>query len=185
MAVDFSALESCKQLREVHIAQAAISSDAMHALLKRFAELAGPNKGAPVIVAALARLGTTACEWIDGDVRIEISGDATRTVIAVSRSLGAGFAEKVFPDTVLPVPLDEFKRGVQRAPRLLEPLTVLENDRVIVLAVAAEVRRSTNPPPNDEIDPSSLSELAASPTLSAPLARDQGQPPALAILPKT
>lgn len=156
MEADFSSLQSCKQLREVHIAQAATSSDAMRALLKRFAEIARPNTGAPLIVAALARLGTTACEWIEGELRVEISGDATKSVISVSSSLGAGFAEKVFPDTVLMVPLDEFKRGLQRAPKLLEPLAVVEDDDVIVLAVGAEVRQSTMPPPNNEIDPSCL-----------------------------
>jgi hypothetical protein len=177
VAVDFSSLTSCTQLREVHIAQAATSSAAMRALLKRFAELATPGKGAPVIIAALARLGTTACDWIDGELRIEISGDASKTVIAVSSSLGAGFAEKVFPDSVLKVPLDEFKRFVERAdPKLLEPLTVLQNDRIIVLAVAAEVRKSTIPPPNNEIDPSSMFKLPAHPTPSVPM-----QTPALAI----
>jgi hypothetical protein len=165
---DFSSLRHCKELREVHIAAAAVTSDAMRGLLKRFAELSGPGKGTPVILAALARLGTTACDWIDGELRIELSGDATKTVLAVSSSIGAGFAERVFPNTVFPVPLDEFKRFVERAPKLLEPLAVLQNDRIIVLAVAAEVRKSTVPPPNNEIDPSSLFKLPAHRTPSMP-----------------
>lgn len=176
MGADFSSLEQCKQLREVHIAEAAKSSDAMRALLKRFAEIAAPGKGAPVIVAALARLGTTACGWIDGELRVEISGDAAKTTIAVASSLGAGFHEKVFPDTTMPVPFEEFRRGVQRAPKLLDPLVVLRNDeRLLVLAAAAEVRMSTAPP--NQIDPSSMFKLPAPPsTPSLPM-----EPPAVAL----
>jgi hypothetical protein len=161
VSADFSSLTHCTQMREVHITQAAESSDTMRALLKRFQEIAGPGKGAPVVLAALARLGTTACDWIDGELRIEISGDAKRSIIAVSSSLGAGFAEKVFPDTQLPVPFEEFKRFVARATQLLEPLAVAQSDAIIVLCVAAEVRKTTVPPPNHNIDPSSLFKLYA------------------------
>lgn len=149
----------------------------MRALLKRFVELAGPGRGAPLILAALARLGTTACDWIDGELQIEIWGDAKKTTIAVSSSIGAGFSEKVFQDTQLAVPIDEFKVFVPRATQLLEPLAVVQNDQRIVLAVPAEVRKTTVPPPNNEIDPSSLFKIPVQP--KAPVV---GTPqPALAI----
>lgn len=89
-------LRKCTELRDVHIVHAVSSSDAMEALLARFSEIAAPGKGAPIILAALARLGTTACDWIDGELRIELSGDTTQTKIAVSTSIGAGFREKLF-----------------------------------------------------------------------------------------
>jgi hypothetical protein len=128
----------------------------MEALLARFAEIAGPGKGAPIVLAALARMGTTACEWIDGELRIEISGDATQTKIAASTTIGGGFREKILRDTVLRVPFEEFSRGVARAPRLIEPMLVKETGSQIVLTVTQEIRKTSMPPPMVQIDPESL-----------------------------
>jgi hypothetical protein len=125
-------------------------------LLARFSEIAAPGKGAPIILAALARLGTTACHWIDGELRIEISGDATQSKISASTTLGGGFREKLFADTVLRVPLEEFSRGISRAPKLIQPLQVKETGKRIVLSVTQEVRRTSLPPPMVTIDPESL-----------------------------
>jgi len=135
----------------------------MEGLLARFSEIAAPNKGAPIILAALARLGTTACDWIDGELRIEISGDAEKTKIAVSSSIGAGFREKLFADTVLRVPFEEFARGVARAPKLIEPLAVKQTGKLIVLSVTQEIRRTSLPPPMVQIDPTSLMVLPRMP----------------------
>jgi hypothetical protein len=158
--VDFSALKHCTELRDAHIVAAVSSSEAMEALLARFAELAAPGKGAPIILVALARLGTTACDWIDGELRIELSGDEAKTKIAVSTSIGAGFLEKLFADTTLRVPLEEFSRGIARAPRLIEPLVVTQTTgKRIVLTVTQEVRRTSLPPPMVQIDPKSLMVL--------------------------
>jgi hypothetical protein len=149
-------MKYCMELRDVHIAHAVTSSDAMEALLARFSEIAAPGKGAPIILAALARLGTTACHWIDGELRIEISGDATQSKISASTTLGGGFREKLFADTVLRVPLEEFSRGISRAPKLIQPLQVKETGKRIVLSVTQEVRRTSLPPPMVTIDPESL-----------------------------
>ena len=157
--MDYAALSRCTELRDAHIVQAVSSSDAMEALLARFSEIAAPNKGAPIILAALARLGTTACDWIDGELRIEVSGDEQKTKIAVSTSIGAGFREKLFPDTVLRVPFEEFARGVARAPKLIEPLSVKQTGKLIVLTVTQEIRRTSLPPPMIQIDPTSLMVL--------------------------
>lgn len=154
--MDYSTLSKCTELRDAHIVHAVSSSHAMEALLARFAEIAAPNKGAPIILAALARLGTTACDWIDGELRIEITGDAEKTKICVSSSIGAGFREKLFPDTVLRVPFEELARGVGRAPKLIEPLKVTQTEKMIVLTATQEIRRTSMPPPMVQIDPTSL-----------------------------
>ena len=117
------------ELRDEHIIRAVSSCEAMEALLQRFQEIARPGKGAPIVLAALARLGTTACTWLEGELRIDIAGDATHTKIAISTSLGAGFREKPFRDTLLRVPLDEFLRGIMRAPHIIEPLEVKESGK--------------------------------------------------------
>lgn len=154
--MDYSALRHCTELRDAHIVEAVSSSDEMEALLTRFAEIAAPNKGAAILLAALARLGTTACTWIDGELRIELSGDAEQTKIAVSSSLGAGFREKCFADTILKVPLQEFSRLLARSPKLIEPLQVMEKGARIVLTAPQEVRATSLPPPMVEIDAASL-----------------------------
>ena len=157
--MDFATLEQCMQLRDAHIVSAVSSSEAMEALLTRFAVISAPGKGAPIVLAALARLGTTACDWIDGELRIEIVGDEAQTKIAISTSLGDHFREKIFPDVVLRVPVEEFSRGIKRAPRLIEPLQVKESGKRIVLSISQEVRKTSLPPPMVKIDPESLMEL--------------------------
>jgi len=163
-------MKHCMELRDAHIAHAVSSSEAMEALLARFAQIAAPGKGAPIILAALARLGTTACQWIDGELRVEISGDETTSKISASTTLGAGFREKLFADTVLRVPLAEFSRGIQRAPRLIQPLLLKESGKRIVLSVTQEVRRTSLPPPMIEIGPESFMPV---PKLVMPLGLDE------------
>jgi hypothetical protein len=154
--VDYSALRHCTELRDAHITEAVTSSDEMEALLARFTKIAGPGKGAPVILAALARLGTTACDWIDGELRIELVGDEKQTKIAVSSTIGGGFREKCLRDTLLPVPLVEFSELLARAPRLIEPLAVKDTGSRIILTATQEVRSTSLPPPMVEIDAASL-----------------------------
>lgn len=158
------------ELRDVHITQAVASSEAMDALLTRFVAIAAPGKGGPIILAALARLGTIACPWLDGELRVEISGAATRSKISASTTLGGGFREKLFPDKVLDVPLEEFSRAIQRTPRLIKPLELKESGTRIVLSIAQEVRRTSLPPPMIQIDPESLMQL---PKLVMPLGLDE------------
>lgn len=163
--VDFEALTQCTELRDVHIVSAVRSSEAMEALLARFSIIAAPGKGAPIVMAVFARLGTTACDWIDGELRVEIWGDTTQTKLRASASIGGGFSEKLFADTVLRVPFEEFLRGIARAPKLIEPLKVMETGKRIVLTVSHEVRRTSLPPPMIGIDPRSLMMVPAAPPM--------------------
>lgn len=140
----------------MHITAAAESAESMRALLARFQELAGPGKGVPLILAALARLGTTSCDWIDGELRIVVTGDDTQTTVSVSSSIGGGFAEKVLPTTKFATPFKEWTRAVTVAPKLLEPLHVQMTDKSIVLTASQEIRKTSLPPPAIEIDTKSI-----------------------------
>lgn len=155
-AVDLSSLSTPMELRDAHIKEAVLSSVSMEALLNRFAEISKPGKGAPVILAALARMGTAACEWVDGELRIEITGDRAATKISCSSSIGAGFRERIFKDKTIPVPFDEFPRMIERVPKLIVPLAVKQTETRIVLTASSEVRKTTMPPPMVRIDESSL-----------------------------
>lgn len=161
------------ELRDAHIKEAVESSVSMEALLDRFTEIATPGKGAPVILAALARMGTAACEWVDGELRIEITGDRAATKISCSSCIGAGFRERIFKDKMIPVPFEEFPRMIERVPKLIVPLSLKQTEKRIVLSASSEVRKTTMPPPMVKIDESSLMNV----TLPRP-ARTIVEPPA-------
>lgn len=168
------ALESCLDLDEDRIDAATASSASMRAMLERFAEVATPDAGAPVLLVALARLGTQDCAWLEGELVVELTGDAEATRLTVATRLGAGFREKVFPDLTLRVPLQEFAHAVATAPHLVEPLTVRESSRGLVLTASVEVRRTSLPPPMIEIDPSCLFRV---PKLTVPYTVPSGHHP--------
>lgn len=172
--MDFTSLGRCAELRERHIVAAAESSESMQALLERFEEIASPGAGAPVLFLALARLATTTCDWLEGELRIELSGDDAKTRISVSTTIGGGFREKAFRDAVLRVPLAEFNHAALSMPKLIEPLVLSESGRRIVLLASSAARKTSLPPPMVTIDPSSFVEI---PKYQAPYAGSRPQAP--------
>jgi hypothetical protein len=47
---------------------ACASREAFMALLARLEQISAPNTGCASILIALARLSSTACDWVDGDL---------------------------------------------------------------------------------------------------------------------
>ncbi|WP_146655119.1 hypothetical protein [Labilithrix luteola] len=139
----------------------------MQALLERFEQIASPGAGAPVLFLALARLATTACDWLDGELRVELTGDDAKTRISVSTTIGGGFREKAFRDAVLGVPFAEFNHAALTMPKLIEPLVLSESGKRIVLVASSAARKTSLPPPMVTIDPSSFVEI---PKYQAPYA---------------
>ncbi|MCA9589174.1 MAG: hypothetical protein KC657_27880 [Myxococcales bacterium] len=139
-------LESCRDLTDADIDAAVASSETMGALLSLMERLAKPEQGAPKILSAIARIAASECVWMDGDLRVEIDGDAQRTSIAVLSELGAGFREAVFPRLKLDVPLEEFSRAIRLAPQLYAPLVQVKHPTRIVLVGAAASTGSLAPP---------------------------------------
>lgn len=171
---DFASLEQCIQLREDIIVQAVGSSAAMNALLARFEQIAAPKKGAPTILLALARMGTTAVDWVDGELIIQMTGDDTKTKISVLSDLGGGLREKVLKDVSLRVPLDEFVRAINKTPKMIAPLVTREIGKRIVLSATQEIRKTSLPPPSIEVDVSAF--VAAAPRLPV-IETPKGSPP--------
>jgi hypothetical protein len=155
--VSFGSLLTCLELSEEDIACAARSSESMRALLSRFEQIAAPGEGASILLAALARLATTAaCDWLEGELSVEIEGTVKETRISVATTLGGGFREKVLPDTTLHVPFEEFERAIALGPRLVGSLTVRRRGRRIVLTASSATRKTSLPPPRITVDPSCL-----------------------------
>lgn len=144
MIVGAPVFERCSDITEADIVQAVSSIAALRGLLDRAAEVAAPEEGAPKVLLAVARLATPQCTWLEGELRVGIEGDEQQTRMAILVAVAGQAPKRLAPVTHLRVPLDEFTRALRLAPRLIEPLAVLENGQRIVLGSPA-VRRAQRP----------------------------------------
>jgi hypothetical protein len=109
------------------------------------------------MLLVLARMATTACVWLDGDLRIELHRDRETTWIDVLTKLGGTMGEHVFPSLAVNAPFDEFLGAVERIPQMVSPLSVLKKsaDRM-ALGATAHVRRESQPMPFVSISDASV-----------------------------
>src|SRR5262252_439853 len=84
-------------LSEVDVADAIASRESVKELLLHMSACSAPNTGGAKVLLMLARMGTTSCEWLEGDLRIEIMGDKDVSVVEVLIELGGGMRERVYP----------------------------------------------------------------------------------------
>ena len=149
---DFRNIRSCFGLTPIDVAKAVESRTETKTLLDHLASIARPNQGASKMLLIFARMATSACDWLDGDLRLEIVGDGEVSVFEVLTELGGGLRERALPSFVVKVPLKEFAVAVERVPGMMEPLQVrTKSDRRIVFATAFDERGRTMPPPPVEI----------------------------------
>lgn len=149
---DFSRIKRGIDLSEPDVVSAIESRETTKELLTHFSTIARPNEGVAKVLLVFARMATQACDWLDGDLRVELVGDGDVTIIEVLSELGAGIREREFPPIVLNVPLAEFTRAVERVPHLIEPLMIqAKSAKRVVLSATFEVRRSSLPPAPIEI----------------------------------
>ncbi len=138
----------CIDLKRAHIEAGIETKEECGALLDHLAHVAEPSTGAPTMLLVFARMATTACVWLDGDLRIELRRDRDSIWIDVLTELGGSAGERVFPSIAVHVPFDEFLGAVERLPQMIKPLSVLRKttDR-LTLGASAYVRRTTKPIP--------------------------------------
>jgi hypothetical protein len=149
-------LQGCTALDTELARQAAASAAGMRALLARFAELAQPGTGAPKIFIALARLPGQ--EWVEGRLRVDISGDEEATTIEIQQEMGVGIVERLLPATRLNVPFDEFVRAIDLAPELILPLRATDLAGKIILTPLATGETVGAAAPAFELDDASLGD---------------------------
>jgi hypothetical protein len=156
--IDLATLESVSDLTSEHAKLAASSSTEIRKLLKRVAEIAQPGEGCPKIMMALARL--VGQPWVEGDLRIELSGDDTSTTMNIMCDYGVGIRERLLPLTRFGVPIDEFERALELAPKLVLPLRISEEDGKLVLTPLATPEASVRSiaPPELAVDNGSLGD---------------------------
>jgi hypothetical protein len=145
--------QRCVDLNEDHIDEALVSVDAMRRLLEHLARIAKPKEGAAKILVAISRIATTACEWLEGALHVEVDELIGSTEVAVMSDLGGGVRELIFPRLLLDVSHDELVRAVKLAPRLITPLNFrVRGERMILKRNAG----GTVAPPAFEIAEDSL-----------------------------
>lgn len=153
----FSHIERCLDLQEQDIVEAIASGDSTRALLARLASLSAPNTGCAKVLLLFARMATTACGWIDGDLVVELLAKDDTTVVEVATDLGGGLRERALPSLLLHAPLAEFTRAIDRVPHMIAPLSIqAKSPKRVVLTASATMRRTSVPPAPFEISSDSL-----------------------------
>ncbi len=166
----FAHLEQCGQLSQSDLETAATSREECAALLARMSEIARPDTGAAAVLSVFAAIASAACDWLDGDLVIEMVEDDEVTSVAVMTDLGAEMREKVFRPFLLRVPLSEITAAIDRTPDILGALKLRRISwRRIGLSANEQARRSTVPPRIGTSDASAwmLDALAAKPKTDA------------------
>jgi hypothetical protein len=150
-------IKRCLQLAEKDMLEAVASREDCKALIVHLSSISKPSDGGPKLLVLFARMATSVCDWLEGDLRIEIVGDGDVSVVELMTELGGGMRERVFSAFPMNVPLTEFARAVERVPHMIEPLRIqLKTPRRLVFVVTDAVRRSSYPPENVEIGDDSL-----------------------------
>jgi hypothetical protein len=157
MGGQFAHIALCLDLQERDLADALRARETTKALLAHLAAISAPNTGVAKVLIVLSRMATTACNWIDGDLRIDVVGDEDETVIEVATELGGGLRERLFAPFSFRTPVEEFARAIDRVPHMIVPLVVRARSAHRVSLSANEMlRRTTAPPPPIEISGESL-----------------------------
>ena len=154
-SLDFQRIRRCIDVRRADIVRAVATREDCAVLLQHCASISRPNTGCPIVLLVFARLATTACQWLDGGLRVQAIGDDTETAFEVLLEVGDDMFERALPHVVMRAPLSEYAGLIARIPRAIAPLTFTPlSKRCFVLTASVETRRSTTPPPS--IDERSL-----------------------------
>jgi hypothetical protein len=165
----FEHITRCIMVTDNDVEEAVVSRATAQALFDHLAKVAKPNEGAPKILLLFARMATTACDWLDGELRVEIVGDGELSVLESMTELGGGLRERALPSFAVHVPLSEFVRAVERVPRMIEPLCVKsKTDRRLVLVSSEERAARSLPPVPVAIAEEHLIDVAAPPAVPPP-----------------
>jgi len=133
--IDLSTVQHCADITDSLVVDAAKSRDDMHRLLLHAAKISCPGEGASKILLALARMGMSSNDWVEGDLRADFVASGEKTVVDVKRASG-GVLERVFPTLTFDAPLDEFVRAVRLVPRMFQPLLAhaLSDDHLVFVS---------------------------------------------------
>jgi hypothetical protein len=148
MTGELAPIVRCLDLQERHIVAAIVDRAGTKALLVHLAEVSAPDTGGAKALLVFARMATTDCNWLDGDLLVELVEASEGTRIEVVTDLGGGLRERVFPSLHFQVPLIEFARAVARVSHMIAPLRIrAKSAQSLLLGASQAARRTSMPPP--------------------------------------
>lgn len=143
----FEHLARCGDLAQSDLEAAILGRETCSELLTRMAAISAADTGVAAVVSVFAAIGSSACDWVDGDLVIEMVDEDDTTIVRPMIDLGMGMREGLFKPFVLKAPLSEITAAIDRTPGLTGGLSVRKVSwRRIVLEAKEHVRRSTVPP---------------------------------------
>ncbi|HEY8072814.1 MAG TPA: hypothetical protein VIF62_01860, partial [Labilithrix sp.] len=86
----FGHLQRCGQLGQAELEAALVSRDACRQLLDRMSAISAPDTGAAAVLSVFASMASSACDWLDGDLVIELVEENDVTNVRVMTDLGGG-----------------------------------------------------------------------------------------------
>ncbi len=154
---DYTHIQRVLDLTDDDINQALRSRDSTRDLLERLARISMPATGSSKVMLVFGHMASSACEWLEGGLRIDISEEDGACVLETYLELGGNMRERLFAPLRFRAPLDEFTDAIERAGHLIAPLTLMARSqgRVSVSATHS-VRMSSLPPPPVAISDESL-----------------------------
>jgi hypothetical protein len=158
----------CVDLSSDQVVAALRSVASMRALLQHMAAAARPGEGAPKILVPIARMASSACDWVDGGLHVEVVTVPKGTQILVAIDLGGGVRELLFPRLFLAVEREELVRAVKLAPVLVAPMTVRFKQESLVLTCEVDRVGTIAPPAFDIAEESLRRSLSAALRRSLP-----------------
>ncbi len=149
---DYDDIKRCSDISDTHVIRAVRTRAAMRELLEHVMTIARAGEGGPKVLLAFARMASSSCDWLEGELRVEITDDAGACAIDVLCDLGGGFRERVFPPLEMKVPIDEFIRSVRLVPRMISPLNMQKRGDDRLIFSAREIDESEPPPELVEVE---------------------------------
>ncbi len=152
----FATLKRCMDISQRDIDDSMESRDAIKELLDAASAVSRPADGAPRVLLVFAQMAGGACEWLDGELRVELVEADDVTVIECMTDLGGGYRERVFPPIVMRAPIEEFRRA-STVPEMIAPLIVKSSrDRRFVLVAEPQAEAPSMMAPAVEIGKENL-----------------------------
>ncbi|HEY1691976.1 MAG TPA: hypothetical protein VGG39_07430 [Polyangiaceae bacterium] len=157
MVGDLAHIARCLDLQAQDVVDAVGSRDSARALLEHLARVSAPDTGVAKVLLVFARMATTACDWLDGDLTIDLQAEGNATRADVTTDLGGGLRERAFAPLLFHAPLVEFARAIERVPHMVAPLAVRgSTPKRVLLSATALTRRTSIPPAPVAIAPENL-----------------------------
>ena len=110
---ELASIQRCRDITDDHIDAAIESRDATRALLEHALSISKPREAGARVLLVFAKMATSACDWLEGALRVELTRQGVETFIDSYAEIGAGLKERVFSRMAFNVPFEEFVLAIR------------------------------------------------------------------------